>query len=61
MIEVVRDVINDWTARIPQCKEFTAWKNASAELERVQKSLNDEVAVIVLRGVVQGRCRYCPV
>jgi len=60
-VELVREAIVDWTARVKECEEFAALKKASDELQRVQDDLKDEIAVIALRRVVPGRCRYCPV
>lgn len=33
----------------------------SSELRRVQRTLSDELAVIIMKRVVPGKCRYCPV
>lgn len=40
---------------------FDSLSRAWAELERVQRVLRDELAVINLRRVLPGRCRYCPI
>ena len=48
-------------------KIATTWKpyndlgRVSSELRRVHRILSDELAIIILRRVVPGRCRYCPV
>jgi len=61
--------------RVPDIQEMmsnlfdwvTTWEEHSkmsrllAELERVQRVLHDELAVIILRRVVPGRCKYCPI
>lgn len=41
-------------------KEFEDLSRLWTELERVRRVLSDELAVIILRRVVPGRCRYCP-
>jgi len=47
--------------------EATGWEEADelqkvvSELERQSIVLHDELAIIILRRVVLGRCRYCPI
>jgi hypothetical protein len=31
-----------------------------AELKRVKSSLQEELAVIIYRRIVPGKCKYCP-
>ena len=59
-VELVGDRITDWTARVRESEELKRLEKLSPDLERVRKQLREEVAVIVLRRVVPGRCRYCP-
>jgi len=42
-------------------KELDDLRRLWTELERVRRVLSDELAVIILRRVVPGRCRYCPI
>jgi hypothetical protein len=60
-VELVRTVILDWTVRIKEWDLYHALEKTSREIERVENKLRDEIAVIALRRVVPGRCRYCPV
>lgn len=41
--------------------EFEALSNNRAELRKLNKIVLDELAVITLRRVVPGKCKYCPV
>ena len=59
-VELVRTVILDWTVRIKEWDVFHGLEKNLRDLERVEKNLRDEIAVIALRRVVPGRCRYCP-
>ncbi len=59
-IDLVRAELIDWIARIKECGEYRNLEKTYRELERVEKDLGDEIAVIALRRVVPGRCRYCP-
>ena len=59
-VELVRTVILDWTVRIKEWDVFHGLEKDLRDLGRVEKNLRDEIAVIALRRVVPGRCRYCP-
>ena len=59
-VELIRKIISDWTARAQEWKEFDELKKTESELRRVHQNLNDEIAVISLRHVLPGRCKYCP-
>jgi hypothetical protein len=59
-VELVRETISDWTTRAQEWKEFDELKKAESDLRRVHQNLNDEIAVISLRHVLPGRCKYCP-
>jgi hypothetical protein len=59
-IELVRAAIINWEARIKEWDAFHNLEKNSNDLRRVDNALRDEVAVIALRRVVPGRCRYCP-
>lgn len=58
--EIIREVLQDWESRIKQLEEYEKLEKSFPELRRVEKNLDDEIAVITLRRVVPGRCRYCP-
>ncbi len=60
-IGLVREAIVDWTARIKGSEVFKKLEKAFRDLDSVEANLRDEIAVIALRRVVPGRCRYCPV
>jgi aminoglycoside phosphotransferase family enzyme len=59
-IELIRETIAHWTAHAQEWKEFDELKKTESELRRVHQNLNDEIAVISLRHVLPGRCKYCP-
>lgn len=59
-VELVGESLTDWTALIKEWEEYRKLEKAYREIERVEKDLVDEIAVIALRRVVPGRCRYCP-
>jgi hypothetical protein len=57
---LVDTVITEWTKRIKEWPEYHELEKAFGDIQRVRKNLRDEIALIVLRRVVPGRCRYCP-
>lgn len=58
--KVIREVLQDWESRLKELEELKKLEKCLLDLSRVEKNLNDEIAVITLRRVVPGRCHYCP-
>ncbi len=58
--KVIREVVQDLESRVKELEELEKLKKSLLDLGRVEKNLNDEIAVITLRRVVPGRCHYCP-
>lgn len=55
--KLVRDLLDEvttWEEHNDMCRLL-------AELQRVERVLHDELAVIILKRVVPGRCKYCPI
>lgn len=48
-------------SEIPGWQEYADLQKLFGELEHLKVNLQDELAVITLRRVVPGRCRYCPI
>lgn len=59
-VTLIDEVLLDWESRIRQWEEFEKLEKSFTELRRVEKNLRQELAVITLRRIVPGRCRYCP-
>ncbi len=59
-VELIRAALTNWTGTIKEWPDFLTLKRVSSDLQRVEGRLRDEIAVIALRRVVPGRCRYCP-
>jgi len=59
-VRVIHDVLEDWESRLKQWEEYQKLEKSFIELRRVEKNLRDELAVITLRRIVPGRCKYCP-
>lgn len=59
-VALINTVWQDWESRIRQWEEFEQLQKSLAEMKRVENNLKEELAVITLRRIVPGRCRYCP-
>lgn len=60
-IHIVREVLKDFESRVKQWDEFVDLEKAYTEEKRVKRNLKDELVVIILRRIVPGRCRFCPI
>jgi len=60
VLKVVSEMLRDWELRLKELEELEKLRRCFLDFNRVEKNLNDEIAVITLRRVVPGRCHYCP-
>ena len=59
--ESLRKILEDYSAKISTWNEYMKLQRLFIEMERVKVNLQDELATIILKRIVSGRCRYCPV
>jgi cell fate (sporulation/competence/biofilm development) regulator YlbF (YheA/YmcA/DUF963 family) len=59
-VALIKEVLYDLEPRIRQLEEYKKLEKLYAELKHVENDLEEELAVITLRRIVPGRCRYCP-
>lgn len=59
-IPLVRKIVADLEPRIRELEEYGKLESLYSELNRIESNLKEALAVITLRRVVPGRCRYCP-
>ncbi len=57
----IREILVDLQSKIPTWKEYDDMKKLFTEMERLKLSLRDEFAIIILRRIVPGKCKYCPI
>ena len=57
----IRKTLVDLQSKIPTWKEYDDMKKLYTEMERLKLSLRDELAIIILRRIVPGKCKYCPI
>lgn len=56
----VRDIVGDLESRTKESPEFIELQKNIVDLERIGNKLREELAVIRLRRIIPGRCKYCP-
>lgn len=59
-VKLIRKVVVNLEPQIREMEEYSKLEKLYADLKRVENGLKDELAVITLRRIVPGRCRYCP-
>jgi len=57
----IREVLIDFESKVTGWELYGKMQKLFTELERLKLSLRDELAIIILRRIVPGRCKYCPV
>ena len=57
----IRDVIKNWEKRLTQMPEYHDAREIFKQLDLLKLKAKEELAVIFERGIVPGRCKYCPV
>jgi hypothetical protein len=45
----------------PEWEEFSQLRRAAQDIQRLSDGLHEELQMIKLRGVVPGKCKYCPI
>jgi hypothetical protein len=58
--KIVRDVIEDLESRIRDKDDYRNLEKTIVEIGRLGGKLLEELAIIRLRRIVPGRCKYCP-
>ena len=58
--KIVHDVIEDLESRIRDQEDYRNLEKTIAEIGRLGGKLREELAIIRLRRIVPGRCKYCP-
>jgi len=57
---IIREMLIDFESKITGWELYGKIQRLFTELESLKLSLRDELAIIILRRIVPGRCRYCP-
>ena len=59
-VDKVTNFLRDLQIKIAEWPEVDAIKSVLSNLTKVTSDLQEELATIILRGIVPGRCKYCP-
>ncbi len=57
----IREVLIDFESRIISWELYKKMQKLFTEFKSLRLSLQDELAIVTLRRIVPGRCKYCPV
>ena len=60
-VALIKEVLTDFESRINNWEQFINTRKSFSELDRVKRYLQEELAIIIHRRVVQGKCKYCPI
>lgn len=58
--EIVTTALEGLESRLRESEEIRALEKARADIIRLERKLREELAIIRLRRIVPGRCKYCP-
>jgi hypothetical protein len=59
-VSILKQVLSDFESDVINWEKSQELKSMHAELNSLKKSITEELAVLILRRVVSGRCKYCP-
>jgi len=57
----IREVLIDFKSKITNWELSKKMRKLFTELKSLKLSLQDELAIVTLRRIVPGRCKYCPI
>lgn len=60
-VPYIREALVDFESRVRAWQQYADMKKNVEELKQIKGRLRDELAIITLRRVVPGRCKYCPI
>ena len=60
-VQTVKDILTGWESRVKKWEEYAAMEKLFTKVSKTKSKLQDELAVIILRRIVPGRCKYCPI
>jgi hypothetical protein len=60
-IEKVRQILQDYESEIRDWEQYEDMQKQFRQFESLSRRLRDDLAVIIMRRIVPGRCKYCPI
>ena len=61
VVPLLGDTLVHFQRELVDWEQFEEAKSLHDELARLRTALSEELAVIIHRRIVPGRCKYCPV
>ena len=59
-LQIVTDELEGLESLVKNSEEYLASERVISEIKRLINKLREELAIIRLRRIVSGRCKYCP-
>jgi hypothetical protein len=59
-VKIGHDVLEDLESRLRDWEDYRNLEKTIAEIGRLDRKLREELAIVRLRRIVPGRCKYCP-
>jgi len=59
-VAIIREFLEDFESRLKNWEEYNNLEKSFTELKLLRQKLRDELAIIILRRIVPGKCKYCP-
>ena len=60
-VTTIKEVLIDFESKITIWELYKKMQKLFTELKTLKLSLQDELAIVTLRRIVPGRCKYCPI
>lgn len=57
---IIKILIKVYEPEIRQWEQYEEMKRLFSRLDSIKKRLRDELAIIIMRRIVPGKCKYCP-
>lgn len=59
-VEIIKAVLIDFESELKNRPEYIETEKLYGKLGRLKTSIGESLTVILLRRIVPGRCKYCP-
>lgn len=60
-VDAVKKALLGFRERLPTFAEYQRLGQRRKELDELAPDIREELAIITLRRVIPGRCKYCPI
>ena len=59
-VEIIKTVLVDFEVKIKPWPEYLEMEKLAARLWRIKKVIGEVITVVLLRRIVPGKCKFCP-